>query len=345
MDTRNNTFSPPVISIPKSTSAHNEVELTNYIGGTFVSIRKASQYEKVSTSSIKRNYKRGVINGWSRRSRTRMQRQLCKVNRSKLKHPELFISLSYGTNLPDSYKIVKQHLNRLTLWIRYHYPESCGTWKLEPQPRRSIREGRYCYHYHLIIYNVEYIPHEKLSAYWNKVTAGDSDHLESGVNIQRARSAEDANRYLMKYLSKRDCSSSFEMESNGRLWGIFGRDQYKELVDENRVVVGEYKNADTGQITTPDELYTQLKKIILNYKNAYSRRKWKKPYKKDYHYHISKKIDFSTGEVVAKYHQLKPDRMHILWSDDTLDQVINFITGYKKTNLKSVLQGWSKRGL
>jgi len=340
---QNNTFSLPVISTSKS--AHNQVELTNYIGGSLVSIRKVNQYQQLSKTSAKRPWKRGVIAGWSRQSRTRMQRQLCKVNRSKLKYPELFITMTYGKNLPDDYQVVKKHLNKFTLWIRYHYPESCGTWKLEPQPRRSIREGRYCYHYHLIIYNVEYLAHEQLSAYWNKLTAGDDKHLQSSVNIQRAKTPEDANRYLMKYLSKGDCSGLFENEQNGRLWGIFGRDQYNQLIDENSVVIGEYENDDTGQITTPDELYTQLKKIILKYKDAYSRRKWKKPYRKDYHYHIRKQLDFDTGEVVCKHHQLKPDKMHILWNDATLDRVINFITGHKVTNLKSVLQNWNRQGL
>ena len=51
LDTKNNNTSLPVISIPKS--AHNQVELTNYIGGSLVSIRKVNQYEQVSRSSIK----------------------------------------------------------------------------------------------------------------------------------------------------------------------------------------------------------------------------------------------------------------------------------------------------
>ena len=260
---QNNTFSLPVISTSKS--AHNQVELTNYIGGSLVSIRKVNQYQQLSKSVAKRPWKRGVITGWSRQSRTRMQRQLCKVNRSKLKYPELFVTMTYGTNLPDDYQIVKRHLNKFTLWIRYHYPESCGTWVMESQQKRAMREGRYCYHYHLIIYNVPFIEHQKLSAYWNKATAGNDNHLKSGVNVQRAKSPEDASRYLMKYLSKGNRSGLFENQQNGRLWGIFGRDQYNQLIDENSVVIGEYENDDTGQITTPDELYTQLKKIILKY--------------------------------------------------------------------------------
>ena len=92
----------------------------------------------------------------------------------------------------------------------------------------------------------------------------------------------------------------------------------------------------------------EIKKILLRYKDSYSRMKWGKGYNKKYHYHIikNKKVDYETGEIRVSdvYYHLKWDRMWILWSNDTLDQVLDFVVKQPRTRkIKQVFQDWNKR--
>ena len=337
-------------------SDSSSVELTNYIGGSHVSIRETSKKGTLHQPKRKRDWVRGTCKGFSKRSRQNMERGLNKVNRKKLTCPELFITLTYGKNLPEDFKKVKSHLHKFVLWLVYNYPSVCGTWRLENQEKRSRREGKISYHYHLLVYNLEYLPHDKLSKYWTKMTGGDEEHLQSGVRVERSKSPKEVHNYLIKYISKTDYS--FGDGEHGRIWGRFNRKEYDKLIDENVVEIKEQVNTDTGEITTPDEFCERMKKLIMKYKDSYSRKKWGKKYNKDYHYSIRKfvdekviNVDFkqkkSKGYMVLDvHHHLKPDRMTILWDDNTLDKVIDYITGeVPKNNITSVLRDWNERNL
>ena len=179
------------------------------------------------------------------------------------------------------------------------------------------------------------------------MTGGDDDHLKSGVRVERSKSPQEVHNYLIKYISKTDLS--FEDGEHGRIWGKFNRKEYNKLIDENVVEVEEQVNTDTGEITTPDEFYVRLKRLIMKYKDSYSRKKWGKKYKKDYHYQIRKfvdekviRVDFKQKKskgfwVVYQDQRLRDDRMTILWDDKTLDKVIDHITGHVETNILSLI--------
>lgn len=339
-----------------SGSDSSSVELTNFIGGNHVSIRKTSKIKPQSSTQKERGWIRGKCKGFSKRSRQNMERGLNKVNRSKLTYPELFITLTYGKNLPDDFQTVKRHLNKFVIWLVYNYPECCGVWKLENQEQRSKREDKISYHYHLLVYNLDYLPHDKLSKYWTKMTGGDDEHLQSGVRVERSKSPKEVHNYLIKYISKTDLS--FEDGEHGRIWGKFNRKEYNKLIDENVVEVEEQVNHDTGEITTPDEFHVRVKKIMMRYKDSYSRKKYGKKYNKEYHYSIRKfvdekviRVDFKQKKskgymVVYKHHHLRDDRMTILWDDKTLDKVIDHVMGeIPETNITSVLRDWNNRNL
>ena len=100
-------------------------------------------------------------------------------------------------------------------------------------------------------------------------------------------------------------------------------------------------NIDTGEITTPEEFYVRLMRLLLKYKDSYSRKKYGKKYnsiRKEYHFS-------SGGEVVIKDVPLE-DKTDVLWKDEVVGKVIDHITGeIPEKNITSVLRDWNKRGL
>ena len=345
----------PNLGINSSSSA---VEFSSHIGGNLVSVRRKKNYQntKFPTTKAPRNWKRGKCKGQSKSSRNRFQRDMNRINRGKLTEKEKFITLTYE-NPPDDWQVVKNHLHRFQKWMLYHYPKSTGYWKLENQDLRSSRaNGKICWHFHFLVYNLAFLPNKKLNGWWNKTTGS---KVKQRTDVENVRSQQDIHNYLIKYISKRNLDEKFQNTEMGRTWGKFRRGELAKLIDENVVnVVDDYVDPDTGKTTTKNELEREFRKIVLRYKDSYSRRKWGKKYKKDYHYSIRKFVDEKVVDVDFRQkkskgymvldvrHHLKPDRMWILWDDATLDKVLDHITGFPpKRTMKQVLQDWNRREL
>jgi len=214
---------------------------------------------------------------------------------------------------------------------------------------RSSREGKPCWHFHFLVYNLAFLPNKKLNDWWNKTTGS---KVKQRTDVENVRSEKDIHNYLIKYISKRNLDEEFQNTEMGRTWGKFRRDELGKLIDENLVdVVVDYVDPDTGNTTTLDQLEREFKKVILRCKDSYSRRNWGKKYNKKYHYHIKRTtsdFDKTTGEVIAEdvYYHLKRCRMWILWNDATLDKVLDHITGVPpKKTMKEMFRDWNKRGL
>ena len=98
--------------------------------------------------------------------------------------------------------------------MRRAYGEVSGIWKLEPQERGAP-------HYHLLVFGVNFIPHQMLSQWWfDIVGSGDERHLQAGISIEAVRSREG----VMHYASKMYMGKIIEGFSGvGRFWGVFNR--------------------------------------------------------------------------------------------------------------------------
>ena len=331
-------------------SSSSIVEILSHIGGNLVSVRRKKRYQNTKFPTIQkpRKWKRGKCKGQSKSSRTRFQRDMNRINRSKLTEREKFVTLTYS-EVPDEWVVVKNDLHKFQKWMSYHYPKATGYWVMENQSLRSKRaDGKPCWHFHFLVYNLAFLPNKKLNDWWNKTTGS---KVKQRTDVENVKSKQDIHNYLIKYISKGDFDKQFQNTEMGRTWGKFRRDELSKLIDENVVdVVDDYVDDDTGKTTTLDELEREIKKQILKYKDSYSRRMWGKKYNKKYHYHITKdeKLDRETGEIKVSnvYYDLKRNRMWILWNDQTLDKVMDYVTGFpKERKMKDVLRDWNRRGL
>ena len=110
---------------------------------------------------------------------------------------------------------------RFRAWLTYAFPDCSAIWRRECQPRRGS------YHYHLLAFNLPYVPQKHLQAMWTRCTREDL----SIVDIRRVKNRKHAMKYVSKYVAKLPESvgvTSLELSpylenapkrSIGRTWG------------------------------------------------------------------------------------------------------------------------------
>jgi hypothetical protein len=77
-------------------------------------------------------------------------------------------------------------------------------------------------HFHLIVLNQRFIPHEWVARAWYEVVGtGNRAHLQAGTEVRRVVSFKEAFSYAAKYAAKIPDDETTDTE--GRVWGIYGR--------------------------------------------------------------------------------------------------------------------------
>jgi hypothetical protein len=171
---------------------------------------------------------RGEVNGFSRRSRSRMNK---KMNMLKKHCLPSFITLTYGESYPTDFEVYKRDLDNFYKAIFYKYPEISSIWKLEFQERGAA-------HFHLLVWGLpvdlqsvlSYVVHT-----WHRIAgAGQEDHrlfhmgLLAGSRpcVEKIKSFNGVIYYASKYLAKVQ-----EVEGHtGRIWGVRGKLPYSSLI-------------------------------------------------------------------------------------------------------------------
>ena len=174
---------------------------------------------------------RGDISGFSEAARRRLRDRLHSMRRDA---PALFITLTYHEHLPTPDE-AHADLDAMGKWILRRYPHASVTWKMEPQKRGWP-------HFHMIVTGVDYIPIQKLSKAWHRITDETSvQHLQSGVDVEpMVNQNGKLQSYLAKYLAKTydgwpsiyghrtdNIEAAYEWaDHTGRWWGVIGRDAF-----------------------------------------------------------------------------------------------------------------------
>lgn len=156
---------------------------------------------------------REKITGFSDRSRKRLRQWVHAIGRDER---ALFLSLTYHETDPSPAE-AKEDLDAFCKRLRRAYPEAAIIWKMEPQDRAVI-------HFHLLVYNVPYLPAQKWCQAWHDCTDETSrHHRKAGVDIEKEVNSDDwkLHNYLAKYFDK-EVENVWEYP--GRWWGIVGRD-------------------------------------------------------------------------------------------------------------------------
>lgn len=169
---------------------------------------------------------RGTINGFSRRSRSRLLQTLAKVKRHAL---PLFVTLTYHDDYPGNFEIYKYHLHHFFIKFFRSFPKAGAIWKLEYQKRGAP-------HYHLLVWGVSlddlqsWVP----GAWADIVAPGDglllrwhSGDLGNGHCVQSIHTWKGVKSYASKYFIKQ-----YELAEGGtgRVWGVRGQVPFAEVI-------------------------------------------------------------------------------------------------------------------
>lgn len=157
---------------------------------------------------------RGDVRGFSRASRGRLLKTLAKVNRQEASRA-LFVTLTYPLSESVTYSLSKVHLDSFVKRLQRKFVRCAVIWRLELQKNNQI-------HFHLIVLNQRFIPHEWVNQAWKGVVYGNngSDRYIR-TETRRVTSFKEAFSYAAKYAAKVPDDESADTE--GRVWGIYGR--------------------------------------------------------------------------------------------------------------------------
>lgn len=176
---------------------------------------------------------RGVVMEFSKDSRKRLLRRTARLNATQ----GVFLTLTYPKRYPNA-KIAKSHLRAFLERMRRRFPKSSALWRLEFQERGAP-------HFHLVFFNIPFIPFWQLRAWWSQIIRQYIDGQKPFVRINYLQGTKAVMSYVSKYVSKAESAASASLFNNGsylhavksgaipgvllanlpgRWWGIFNRE-------------------------------------------------------------------------------------------------------------------------
>lgn len=173
--------------------------------------------------------KRGVITGYSRRSRKRFMNELARLRDVS---DGFFVTLTFPDSVVAAFEAVedmatwaKRSLEILLKRFLRAFPLAGGWWRLEFQDRKSGDfEGQYVPHFHLLLVGLrgaglDYVKRFFMFAWAEVVGIEDEpDFYQHGTNAWRVNNRRHAMAYVSKYAAK-ETTDDFQA---GRRWGSFG---------------------------------------------------------------------------------------------------------------------------
>jgi len=183
-------------------------KITLYADGSLI---EATKNRSNPYAGQKRDWVRGKVKKFSKRSRSRLMRTLAKINKRIL---PLFITLTYPAEFPADPQVYKADLDKFFKRLKYRFPEFACIWKLEFQKRGAP-------HYHLLVWGLSIHCKQLISLLWYEVVgSGDDKHLKAGTQVQKIRSWRGVMSYASKYMGKLETGDG---GLSGRFWGVSGR--------------------------------------------------------------------------------------------------------------------------
>lgn len=171
--------------------------------------------------SPKRPPKRGDVTEFSRKSRRRL---MLLMNRMDWSARATFLTLTFHScpTISQSNTAFK----RFRTWMGRAYPGASAIWRREFQPKRGA------IHFHLIVFNLPFIPQRFLQEIWTRHTGED----RSIVHVTLLKNRKHGMAYVSKYVAKlpeEESTTSLELSpyqhtrektSIGRCWGYVNAD-------------------------------------------------------------------------------------------------------------------------
>jgi len=206
-----------------SSLAHNiETFNVEFCGGLV-----AVAHARVSLDSQqgKRFSTRGVISGFSAKSRHRLLKLIATINFEG--HKAIFVTLTYPAEFPDP-MTAKAHCRAFLKRINRMYPDvkPAVLWRLEFQERGAP-------HFHLMFFDLPFTEKDTIQRLWMEVIGVTDTRVFT--RIEFIKSPRQAMHYVAKYMAKRrgfsggfnglpyPATDDEDTPQLGRLWGIENR--------------------------------------------------------------------------------------------------------------------------
>ena len=186
--------------------------LTLYHGAALFSLRYPQEPDPIGGGL------RGAVKPYiTSAARRRFMRFMASIDMTRVSALPLFITLTYPGEYNANPEQWKTDLRRFIGRLVYRFPSASGVWRLEPQQRGAP-------HYHLLVFNQNYIHHGWVATEWSDVVAqGYTKYVYLHTRIERVHSYNGVLAYAAKYMAKR--SEGDKPLDWGRWWGIFNRPQ------------------------------------------------------------------------------------------------------------------------
>jgi len=145
---------------------------------------------------------RGAITQFSRASRKRMLELLSRLDPSRAGFP-CFVTLTYPDREgPPTHDETERDRQCFFKRMKRRFPLCSGLWRREFQPRKSGAQcGEIYPHYHLLVFNLPFLPHAMLNEVWRSVIGHDG---YVRTEIEAVHSWQGAFFYAAKYMAKTD---------------------------------------------------------------------------------------------------------------------------------------------
>jgi hypothetical protein len=150
---------------------------------------------------------RGVVQGFSRKSRKRLIEKLARLDLQGAL--PLFVTLTYPQEYPDARR-AKDNLRAYLQRLQRLYPGMSVVWRLEFQERGAP-------HFHLLIFGVPRIPKEEVQRHWGEVIG----YANPFTRVERVRTWRGVVGYAAKYMAKAGLDIVPYLHACGRVWGVF----------------------------------------------------------------------------------------------------------------------------
>jgi hypothetical protein len=190
--------------------------------------------------------------------------------------PIVFITLTYGQKFPSPTE-TKAHLEAFKKRLLRFAPSSSALWRMEFQQRGAP-------HYHLIVFNLPYLPKDELARWWHEIVGDEYSDWSKGYSkppftrLEAILSAKRAFSYVSKYIAKYNqlceiSQSGEELEtlpSEDELeLGGFNNDSYLDASPNGQEFVGRFWGIINREKLPFAELFIQVLPMTQAVKSAF----------------------------------------------------------------------------
>lgn len=198
------------------------------IGGNYCRLRRTS-----SRPPERRDWKRGTVQTFSARSRSRMLQALAQSDLRGYEQRAHFLTFTYHDTWGGTGRNWKRDLDKIDKRLYRQYPDAWWIWKLEFQQRGAP-------HFHCLMFGPRNVRQNWVRTQWQEVIGTSGYYAwRYGAEVDGLKSWKQVGHYCSKYCAKVD--ESIQPGPPGRFWGIKRRENRTVNLQSVEVTDEEFK--------------------------------------------------------------------------------------------------------